>query len=51
MAWVRLNRQNPAHGTRTLLDGDGTQPQPIQLIGSKLPGKAEPLAVIVYYEY
>jgi hypothetical protein len=51
MPWVRLHRQNPAHGSRALLNGNGTQSQPIQFIGGKLAGKAKTLAVVVYYEY
>jgi len=51
MPWVRLYRQNPAHGPRTLLDGNGTQPETIQLIGGELARKTEPLTVVVYYEY
>src|SRR6266700_2658821 len=51
MPRVRLDSQNPAHGTCSLLNGNGTQPQTIQFIASKLPGKTKPLAVIVYYKY
>jgi hypothetical protein len=51
MPRVRLDGQNPAHGTRTLLDGNRTQPQAIQLVAGKPTGKTKPFAVIVYYEY
>ena len=51
MSRVRLDRQNPAHGSRTLLDGNGTQPETIQLIRGEPAGKTEPLTVVVYYEY
>jgi hypothetical protein len=51
MPRVRLHGQNPAHGTRTLLDGNGTQPETIQLIGGEPAGKTEAFTVVVYYEY
>jgi hypothetical protein len=51
MPWIRLDSQNPTHGSRTFLDGNGTQPQTIQFVTRKSSGKAKPLAVIVYYKY
>jgi hypothetical protein len=51
MTRVRLYGQNPAHCTRALLDGNGTQPETIQLIGGEPAGKTKALTVVVHYEY
>ena len=51
MPRIRLHGQHAPNGTRTLLDGDRTQPQTVQFIAGKPPGETETLAVIVYYEY
>src|SRR5262249_21262666 len=50
MARVRLDRQHAPHGARTLLDGNGTQPQTIQLIPSKPAGEAKALAVVIDHQ-
>src|ERR1700751_3492898 len=50
MARVRLNGQHAPHGTRSLLDGNGTQPQTIQLIPSKPAGEAEAFTVIIDHQ-
>src|SRR5580704_18228195 len=50
MARVRLNGQNASHSTRTLLDGNGTQSQAVELIPSEPAGETETLAVVVNYQ-
>src|SRR4029077_1675639 len=50
MARVRLNGQHAPHSTRTLLDGDGTQPQAVKFIPSKPTGETETFAIVVNYE-
>src|SRR6266436_9532592 len=47
MAWVGLHGQHAPHSTRTLLDGNGTQPQAIQFIPGKPACKAKTFAVVV----
>src|SRR6266849_5624381 len=47
MARVGLHGQHAPHGTRTLLDGDGTQPQAIKFIPSELAREAEAFAVVI----
>jgi hypothetical protein len=51
MTRVRLDSQNPTHGTRALLNGNGTQPQTIQFIAGEPAGKTKPFAIIIHYEY
>src|SRR5580692_4994998 len=50
MARVRLNGQNASHSTRTLLDGNGTQSQAVELIPSEPASETETLAVVVNYQ-
>src|SRR5579859_4754440 len=50
MARVRLNGQNAPHSTRTLLDGNRTQSQAVELIPGKPARKAKTLAVVVHHE-
>src|SRR5713101_1495333 len=50
MTGAGLYGQHPTHRARSLLDGDGTQPQAIKLIPRKLPGEAETFAVVVHNE-
>src|SRR5580698_3740202 len=50
MARVRLNGQDAPHGTRTLLDGNRTQSQAVELIPSKPAGETETLAVVINYQ-
>jgi len=49
MPRVRLDSQNPAHGTRALLNGNGTQPQTIS--SSPVNLRELTLAIIIHYEY
>src|ERR1700751_1822942 len=48
MPRVRLYSQIPIDGTRSLLDGNGTQPETVEFITSKLSGETETFTVIVY---
>src|ERR1700676_3893232 len=50
MARVRLNGQNSSHSTRTLLDGNRTQPQAVELIPSEPAGETETFTVVVNYQ-
>ena len=50
MARGGLDRQHTTNTARSLLDGNGTQPQTVQLIASKAAGEAKTLAVVVHYE-
>jgi hypothetical protein len=47
MTRIGLHGQHAPHGTRTLLDGNGTQPETVKFIPGELAGKAEAFAVIV----
>jgi len=51
MARIRLDGQHAPHSTRTLLDGDRTQPQAVKLITGEFTGKTEAFAVVINYEY
>src|SRR5215831_17266321 len=51
MARIGLDGQHAPHGTRSLLDGDRSQPQTIQFVSGKPARKTKSLAVVVYYEY
>jgi len=51
MPRVRLDSQNPAHSARALLNGNGTQPQAIQLISGESTGKTKPLTIVIHNEY
>src|ERR1700745_490078 len=48
MSRVRLYSQIPVDGTRSLLDGNGTQSETVEFIPSKLSGETETFTVIVY---
>src|SRR5271157_3971584 len=50
MARVRLNGQKSPHSTRSLLDGNRTQSQAVELIPSEPAGKTKALAVVVNHE-
>src|SRR5579872_1966988 len=50
MARVRLNGQHAPHSTRTLLDGNRTQPQAVELIPGKPAGKTKTLAIVIHHE-
>src|SRR5580704_11734874 len=50
MARVRLNGQNASHSTRTLLDGNRTQSQAVELIPGKPAGETETFTVVVNYQ-
>src|ERR1700675_4965044 len=50
MARVRLNGQNSSHSTRTLLDGNRTQSQAVELIPSEPAGETETFTVVVNYQ-
>ena len=49
MTGIGLHGQHAPHGTRTLLDGNGTQPQTVQFIPGELAREAEALAVVVHH--
>src|SRR5215471_6167167 len=48
MSRVRLYRQKPVDGSRPLLDGNGTQPQAVQLIAGELSRETKAFAVVVH---
>src|ERR1700739_5015436 len=50
MAGIRLHGQHAPHSTRTLLDGDGTQPKAIQFIPSEPACETKTLAVIINHQ-
>src|SRR5271169_6924823 len=50
MARVRLNGQKSPHSTRTLLDGNRTQSQAVELIPSEPAGETKTLAVVINYQ-
>src|SRR5246127_155794 len=50
MARIGFHGQHAPHGTRTLLDGDRTQPQAVQFICGKPPSEAKSFAVIVNHQ-
>src|ERR1700736_3872623 len=50
MAGIGLHGQHAPHSTRTLLDGDRTQPQTIKLIPSETAREAKTLAVVIHYQ-
>src|SRR5262245_40489834 len=50
MSRVRLHGQNPVDGTRSLLDGNRTQPKTIQFITGELSRETKALAVVVHHQ-
>jgi hypothetical protein len=49
VSWIGLDGQHAPNGTRTLLDGDRTQPQTVKFVTREPTGKTKPFAVVVYY--
>src|SRR5215467_10557127 len=51
MPRIRLHSQIPVDGTRALLDGNGTQPEAVELVTREFSSEAEAFTVVVNHQH